>query len=89
MRLPAPNEFGTYVLPDGSRIYPSGSKSIAVKPGKYFVWLKTGETFEGTGKRKVSVGRILLARDGPLYFDDPERAMHMIEDLKIGSASAG
>lgn len=82
MKLPTPNDFGTYILPDGSRIYPSGSKSLPVYPGKYFVWLKTGETMAGNGKNKVSVGRILLTKSGIRYFDDPLTAMYLIEDLK-------
>src|SRR5262245_41151133 len=84
MKLPMPNEFGTYILRDGSRIYPSGGTVIPVKPGKFFVWLKTGELFEGTKRQKVSVGKVLTGAGGILYFDDPDRALRLIEDLAEG-----
>lgn len=58
------NEYGTRILPCGSQVCKSG-----VYKGKWFVWLRTG----------LYSGRIMLASDSILYFDNEENGIKAIE----------
>lgn len=82
--LPKPNKFGTYELDDGSKIYASGgvhpdSRHIPVHPGKYYVWIKDGETF----KKGIAIpfGHVVMAKNTILYFDSAQAAL---EELQSG-----
>ena len=65
--------YGHYTLADGSIIYPSGSKSREVKPGKFFVWVHDGWVIDSQSRR-VPDGHVLLDRSGIRYFDSPGEA---------------
>ena len=65
--------YGHYTLPDGSIIYPSGSKVRAVRPDHFFAWRWDGWTTDGQGRRAPD-GHVLFGQHGIQYFRSPEEA---------------
>ncbi len=82
--LPKSSEFGHYRLQDGSIIYCSGRESFLREdtlmkppnPGKYMLWVCTSKP-DGM----VAQGYLMMAADGPMYFDSPKHAAIVLNDI--------
>ncbi len=82
MRLPKQDKtYGHYLLPDGSRIYQSGSGHYPVHPGWWLIWAARGTELTSEGKR-VSVGDVLLGKGGILYFSSAQEALNALEEYQ-------
>lgn len=87
-KLPKPDEYGRYRLPDGSIVYSSGKdyyrEGVPVKmpsAGTFMLWVCTGQEFGPDGIKR-NVGEFVLTRDDIKRYHTPAEAVDELAERR-------